>query len=153
MRCECGQEKITNTDQIKKSSMCRKCRGKIHAEVMKKDYGLNSRNAVLSSTKKGAKKRNHLWQLSDDHVFKLMAGNCFYCGRKPFREYVGQRANGGFIFNGIDRVDNTRGYLLDNCVSCCPECNQAKHTMTKESFLSLVKLIYENHYLDMGVKK
>jgi 2-iminoacetate synthase ThiH len=30
------------------------------------------------------------------------------------------------IYNGIDRVDNDKGYLLNNCVGACKFCNFAK---------------------------
>jgi hypothetical protein len=30
------------------------------------------------------------------------------------------------MVNGIDRMDNTKGYVLGNIVSCCTECNYVK---------------------------
>ncbi len=38
--------------------------------------------------------------------------------------------------NGIDRVDNERGYLTDNTVPCCWECNDMKATSTAEEFIT-----------------
>jgi hypothetical protein len=35
-----------------------------------------------------------------------------------------------------DRVDSTRGYEVDNVVSCCRTCNIAKHDMPYGAFVA-----------------
>lgn len=40
-----------------------------------------------------------------------------------------------YVYGGIDRVDSSKGYTVDNCVSCCRECNVSKGTMSLEAFL------------------
>lgn len=47
-----------------------------------------------------------------------------------------------FVYNGIDRVDNSVGYVLSNCVPCCSTCNRMKGTMSSEEFKEKIKLIY-----------
>ena len=42
--------------------------------------------------------------------------------------------NGGFIYNGIDRKNNGKGYTEDNIVSCCKQCNFAKRNMSYKEF-------------------
>lgn len=42
---------------------------------------------------------------------------------------------------GLDRVDNTKGYVLDNLVSCCTFCNAAKNTQTMDEFIVRCKKI------------
>jgi hypothetical protein len=61
---------------------------------------------------------------------------CYLCG-KP---------NTVIHHNGIDRVDNNNGYILDNCKSCCGDCNYMKKTFTIESFFVKMQAIYHTHY-------
>jgi len=58
-----------------------------------------------------------------DRLFEdLVTDNCFYCHSEPKP------------FNGIDRVDNARGYVEDNVVTCCEMCNLAKRDCTRQQF-------------------
>ena len=50
---------------------------------------------------------------------------------------------------GIDRVDNTEGYSLENCVSCCWICNDMKSSRTKEFWLEHMKKVLD-HFLSYG---
>ena len=43
---------------------------------------------------------------------------------------------------GIDRVDNSLGYTLENSVSCCSKCNYMKKTLNVENFLLHIAKIY-----------
>jgi len=47
-------------------------------------------------------------------------------------------------YNGIDRINNERGYLKENCVAACFKCNKMKSDYTQEEFLDHIKKIY-NH--------
>lgn len=47
--------------------------------------------------------------------------------------------NGIFIYNGIDRVDPSGGYTLDNVTPACIICNRAKSDMTIVEFTAWVK--------------
>lgn len=46
---------------------------------------------------------------------------------------------------GIDRVDNNKGYVIDNCASCCGKCNMMKMKQTKEEFLEHIEKIYKHN--------
>ena len=48
------------------------------------------------------------------------------------------------MHNGIDRVDSTMGYAIDNCVPCCKTCNIAKHTMTTIEFAGWINRAYQH---------
>jgi len=82
--------------------------------------------------------------LSKEQFRKLTQQNCFYCDIKPHSSSNHKKCNGKFIYNGIDRVDNTKGYTIDNCVTCCGTCNWMKRTYTQQEFLLKIKLIYDN---------
>ena len=45
---------------------------------------------------------------------------------------------------GIDRVDNTKHYELNNCVSCCSTCNKMKMNLTKDKFIDKILEIFKN---------
>ena len=48
--------------------------------------------------------------------------------------------------NGIDRINNELGYVLDNCESCCYDCNIAKRVMIKDDFImKCVKIASNTH--------
>ncbi len=146
LRCECGNERIKSSAHIKRSSRCLKCHNTFYNPLIsvskRKGYGYSSTKTILTGYKIGAIRRKKEWSLTDQETLNLMAGNCHYCGRKPYREYNGGSNYGGFLYNGIDRIDNEKGYTISNCRSCCPQCNFAKHKMSESQFLNMVELVY-----------
>jgi len=42
--------------------------------------------------------------------------------------------NSEFWYNGLDRVDSSKHYTLDNVVPCCTVCNRAKSNLTVADF-------------------
>jgi hypothetical protein len=102
-----------------------------------------------------AKTRGLAWNLSFTQARGLMSQPCFYCGAAPeagsFVKYrrrlvTASEEQQGIIFaNGIDRKDNTNGYSVDNCVSCCTACNLAKGTRTLEDFLKWAQRVSSHH--------
>lgn len=65
--------------------------------------------------------------LTDEEVTERFGSNCVYCNAIPNPS------------NGIDRVDNDKGYTLENAIACCTICNFMKGTTVKTSFLAHVK--------------
>lgn len=78
--------------------------------------------------KNNSKRRGYEFALTLDDFQKIFHQDCAYCGKEDACV--------------IDRVDNSKGYLLENCVSCCGVCNKMKWRFTKDEFLNQVKLIY-----------
>ena len=58
---------------------------------------------------------------------------CYYCG--SIIETV-----------GVDRVDNNKGYTLDNVVPCCSKCNYMKNSNTEKEFLEHVEKIHDFNF-------
>jgi len=81
---------------------------------------------------------------------KLIKSKCHYCGCDPIEKdyptYSKINNNTIFACQGIDRVDNDKGYELSNCVPCCRICNIAKHTMSLSEFLRWIKCVYQHNY-------
>lgn len=139
-RCVCGLEKFVNSGQLVYGSTtaCKRCGGG-HLKAP----GVSARTAVLVGYRRAAAERGFDWDLTDLQFDCLTLGNCFYCGIEPYRARTTSSKNGSFIYNGIDRIDNTKGYISDNVVSCCKVCNRAKDVMSREDFLAWVKRVME----------
>lgn len=90
------------------------------------------------------------FRLSKDEFKKLTGSDCFYCGTKPAASIGTKRMNGTYIHNGIDRVNNDAGYIVQNCVPCCTQCNMAKHMTKLPEFLDWVKRVHA-HLLIKGL--
>lgn len=102
---------------------------------------------------KGAAKRRLSFDLSIEQFADITSRPCRYCGdvpqQKALSDYFvkGQPikektlSKGQYLYNGIDRVDNSRGYTLDNSAPCCPICNRMKSNLTLSEFLKHIKAI------------
>lgn len=143
--CDCGNKFATKSSYLK-SGTTKSC-GCLHRESVKLKYpyagknalpyGHASRNELLSSYKKSARDREIVWGISDDAAFRLFAQPCSYCETPPdtFRK-PNKQVNGGFWYSGIDRVDNSIGYVPTNVVSCCWNCNRAKGKLSYDEFIA-----------------
>jgi len=84
---------------------------------------------------RNAKSRSLSFELSFDEFFTLSQKNCHYCGVEPSNfSKCKSHYKKEFTYNGIDRVDNSLGYVLENCVPCCKICNSAKSNLTEGQF-------------------
>lgn len=144
--CECNKivyvYKYALENGLTKSCGCRK----------RKSSGEALKNRVIAYYKYNAKRKGLEFSLSNSDCENLFNGNCYYCNVKPCNIISGHRLIGVFIYNGIDRMDNSKGYIIKNCVSCCKFCNNIKLSMNKEEFLLWISNIY-NNYIKKGKKK
>lgn len=105
--------------------------------------GHAARRGLLADYQTAARNRSLEWALSDDAFFDLTKSLCFYCGTPPARVRRVSR-NGEYLFNGVDRVDNLKGYVSDNVVPCCATCNHAKCQMSVTDFRSWVRRVAQH---------
>ena len=98
---------------------------------------------VYSQYKASANNRNLLFNLELSLVEQIILSDCYYCGNKPSNS-VKLRDGQYYLYNGIDRIDNTKGYLPENVRPCCVDCNYMKHVNSEKDFLSKVIKIYNN---------
>lgn len=89
-----------------------------------------------------ARDRHYEWNLTKEDVRRITSQNCFYCGVSPCQFTGNGKSN--YIYNGIDRMDNTKGYILENSVACCWRCNSAKNSFSVSEFKDWVLSVY-NH--------
>lgn len=102
------------------------------------------KEALLAQYKRSAQSNKRAFTLSDAEFFELIVGNCYWCGLPPQSENKTHRTP--FLWNGIDRLDNSQGYTIANSVSCCAVCNRMKRDMEAKEFLNKIFLIH-NHYV------
>ncbi len=123
-----------------------------------KDSQKASLNALYRSYRADAKKRNLIFDLSVEEFDALRSDKCFYCGAYPsntFNAYLTKNnilknkkgniiqdwaLSATIVYNGLDRSDNSSGYSVINCTSCCQLCNFIKRTLNKNEFLLFLKL-------------
>jgi 5-methylcytosine-specific restriction endonuclease McrA len=97
-----------------------------------------------------SKKLKLEYNISLMQFIELIESECFYCGNKHSNYYTDRlkkEDNLIIYFNGIDRIDNNQGYLIENVVSCCKYCNSAKNNLTETQFKELIINLYENFVL------
>jgi len=103
-----------------------------------KSYIINNTMFVkLNTAKTNAKRRNLYFNLTQVQVFELLLNNCAYCN-------LSANPNNNY-YNGIDRIDNNKGYEVNNCVSCCFTCNRAKGALSLIDFIEWIHKIKSNN--------
>ena len=136
--CSCGKSwYVVGAHLVNGSSVrCRSC-----ASRSKVSTGHASKNTVLCGYRCDAKDRNYCWDLTDDEFFSLCKASCFYCGDLPRNVSKSPYATGDFVYNGIDRKDNSMGYTKENTVTCCRICNRAKSNLSYEDWMSYLSRV------------
>ena len=97
-------------------------------------------NRVLNKYRVRARDADILFALEYEDVEKLVHEDCHYCGGSPaniLTRYPDDR------YQGIDRVDSSKGYVNDNVVPCCKVCNYAKHTLSLEEWRDWINRLYK----------
>jgi hypothetical protein len=148
--CDCGKTKVSTCKSLTaghcKSCGCIKWRGLMQlgdTPQTKLRYGEARCNDLFTSYKRSARARNITFELQKEDFKLLTKGSCFYCGVEPKQVIsAGKSCYGSYVYNGIDRVDNTAGYVTGNVRSCCKACNTAKSTMTEQEFYAWVERVY-----------
>jgi hypothetical protein len=132
--CDCGKLHVMNISDFltgsTKSCGCAKTQ-----RLPKEERALN---AVLHQYQSNAKTRGLEFFLTDLQFLFLIKSTCVYCGVEPLqvvRLYNrGKKLDYEYLYNGVDRLDNSIGYVEGNCATCCVVCNLAKRDLTKEKF-------------------
>lgn len=81
------------------------------------------------------------------YVYRAMAstrGRAFLLTRERFEQIVEQPCTYCRTTSrtrGVDRVDNARGYELDNVVAACSGCNYLKGKLTTEAFFNKCRIV------------
>jgi hypothetical protein len=146
-KCICGNETTAKTHALKtdriKSCGCYSKENAGRHCILPNNQGII--NEVYKNYKQADKKRDYSFDLSKDEFKSIILSNCFYCGMSPNMTGLStkRKYTTDFVYNGVDRVDNTIGYTIENCVPCCKICNNSKSTLTLEGWKTWIKQVYE----------
>ncbi len=146
--CDCGREKWIQSSALLGSTKSCGCFAKQRAsEANSIESGLAAKHSIYSQYKIRAKKKKLLFRLTFEEFIELCSNPCSYCGAKASNKCIAEGCNGSFVYNGIDRIDNTQGYIRNNCVTACKVCNRAKDILSKKEFVDWILQAY-NHLME-----
>ena len=89
-------------------------------------------SASYTEYKNRASKKNLDFVLSRDEYLSLITQDCYLCGKQSNSQHL----------NGIDRIDNNKGYMMENVKSCCANCNYMKKNYILEDVFNKCMEIY-----------
>lgn len=88
----------------------------------------------MSLGRSKAKSRGLEWLITIEEYHILILQPCHYCNNE-----LGDPVEKGI---GLDRIDNSKGYTIDNVLSCCAVCNVIRSDkLSKEEMEAVAKLI------------
>ena len=140
--CECGKTVFIDSRELTRKDPT-ECKRRRYRQTscgckQKLEEGLSNRRTVTMRYKHGAETRNLEWNLTDADLDVLFFDPCFYCGLPPSNVCNQRGSNGSFVYSGIDRKENSIGYIMSNVVSCCKMCNQSKRDLKLDDFVSWI---------------
>lgn len=144
--CDCGTELIASVYELRRGSK-KSCGCMLRNRTYRMlSPGIVARNTILGHYVRAAKDRGYAWELTEEDFDDLTSSDCFYCGIPPSAVKKQRNSLGEFIYNGIDRKDNSQGYVRENVVPCCRLCNQAKMDNAFDDFMAWIARLtaYQN---------
>lgn len=142
-KCDCSKTTIVSRNGLTtgsiKSCGCLSRDRTLETHVLPNGQGCLNR--LYNYYRQNAKAKDRVFDLTREQFKLLVDSNCFYCGESPKNTIKSRTSGQDYRYNGIDRKDNDMGYTMFNCVSCCKICNQAKHDLTYEAFISWIETI------------
>lgn len=141
-KCDCGNLHTAAYFSVKRgdTKSCGCLRNENSKKMCQLKYlgkGVSGFNQVKANYMRKAKKRKIKFNLSDKQLHLLFEKKCYYCEISPYK------SKSDYIYNGIDRVDNDNGYLIENCVSCCYNCNIIKSGVTKNIIIKSHNFLFK----------
>ena len=148
VKCSCGSSEFsilgTNLNRKKGNSISCGCavresiKNKLHEKKLSVQDSDASMLRLYSIYKSRASKRGYVFNLSIEEFKELTSSNCFYCGVVPLTEIYSKNRNKPYLYNGLDRTNNLKGYILENVKPCCKTCNYAKKDLTENQFFEYI---------------
>jgi hypothetical protein len=133
-RREAYRSKMQNATYVEKRRVQSRELYKKHRVRILQKASIKSRLPAIRfiEVKSKAKLRGLSFNLSLDEFLSFCNSYCFYCGIK-------------LLSISLDRVDNSKGYQMDNVVPCCKMCNIMKQFYTQENFINQCVAISNIH--------
>lgn len=152
-KCDCGMDKeIQGSSLINGATVSCGC---YNRESVSKRFriesDLPSKKQVYNRYICQAKERGFSFELSFEDFIDITQRKCFYCGLDP--ENLCNKKYGNFRYSGIDRIDSSKGYTLDNVVPCCYTCNKAKGKLSHTEFKEWINRLAKHNGYEKTIDK
>lgn len=157
LQCECGKEVRYSMSATKKRlnvfdnpefSGCVEC-NKIERRLLwAKDKEWQAKQ-VYKRVKRNAKCRGLSFKLTIKDIQSLIFKVCTYCGNPPSNRNT-DTPGIAFYYNGLDRVNSSKGYVKENVVPCCIQCNKAKSNYSLKEFTNWIQSVYYQMFNDQS---
>lgn len=163
--CDCGKEKNVKGHDFKSTRGPQSCGCAVLEQIAqggknRRRYAASTINIAYANHRYGAKTdgRKPLDRTDWD---KIVFQPCHYCGRKDVKNRAHNFIkNNAFLhpsseelerfrveMNGVDRIDSSRGYDVENCLPCCGMCNRMKNSHPQNLFLDHIRRVYHHLHL------
>ncbi len=106
---------------------------------LRKSPGWSAFTRLLNAYRYNATVRGVSLDITKEEAFRLMTRPCHYCGAEPSQVCAPKKLWTFFVYNGLDRVDNSLGYTAQNTVPCCKICNRAKNDLPLAEFMEWIQ--------------
>jgi hypothetical protein len=130
------------------SGLCRLCAGESNKERYQKYSKVDSMDAIYRNTKRTAQYRGKEFELTKDQIHELwqrQQGRCHYSGVLMTTELKHPNKV------TLDRINSSKGYVLENVVLCAYRVNLMKREMTVSEFTETVDALYRHLHKDEEV--
>lgn len=148
-RCRSNQSYRNRWINFKMQCYCFRCyyrvtyKRKIERELAKYGHKLRSKTEYTDryrfySGTKTAQRMKREWTISFMEWQQIITKNCYYCNTT----LIGIRGT------SLDRIDNTKGYILSNVLPCCGWCNgiRSNRLTVEEAKIAIQAILeYRNH--------
>lgn len=145
-KCDCGKITKAVVGHLKNGS-----RVSCGCRINRKHYLLDIKDLCVNDKykqyHKNAKKRNYKFEITKEDFKNLIYRNCHYCNSEPSNYFYIKSKNRQtyenlVYYSGIDRIDNNKGYIINNCVPCCKICNIMKSSLSQKEFYEHIEKIH-----------
>ena len=140
-RCSyCGTERRMSNNHLLEydCGAVNKC-----ARCLLRPKGEGGLERLLFRYTENARHNDRCFELTMGEFKEITSSPCHYCGVEPQQQIgTANKKNSSdwsiYLYNGIDRKDNSKEYISGNCLPCCGVCNRAKGKMTYEEFIEYI---------------
>lgn len=156
MQCDCGNTVakpwgyISSGDTKSCGCLAKETRAKRMRDAATLPDGESSFNALYGGYQRSARSRHITFTLEKVDFRSLVIMSCYYCGEKPSQiVHMPIGTKGQFLYNGLDRIDNNRGYEWGNVRPCCRQCNYAKGVFFEQDFYQWIHRVITHLHLEV----
>lgn len=158
--CTCGNITYRNIYDLKhrKIPSCGCQKGKYRIKPNK----FTLKNSIYIGYKVMARKKKLNFDLTFEQACIIFEQNCTYCNSPPSNKAATRKKRTGrvkqplhydfWLYTGIDRVDSSKGYTLQNCVPCCSICNISKNNLDLQQWKDWIRKVYFKTFNDYPIQ-